>query len=259
MSPRPTTSCGSTSRRDWARTAPRLNALSEELNEGRCADAQRLDYSALASPFPRAYEFVDGSAYLPHVERVRKALTLRRDIASRLGFTNWAEYRLSTTMAGRTGRAYALIDSVQRGLIEKARQEMAALEALIAHQPPPVHQTFEGDGFVICSFVPRLYDFHPEAVPAPYNHSNVMTDEVIYYCNDEFMSRAGIETGSVTHHPDGLAHGPQPGRTEASIGQKKTDELAVMVDTFAPLNLARGALACEDEDYGNSWLGDDPR
>ncbi|RKZ12197.1 homogentisate 1,2-dioxygenase [bacterium] len=127
------------------------------------------------------------------------------------------------------------------------------------HQPPPVHQTFEADSFVICSFVPRLYDFHPEAVPAPYNHSNVMTDEVLYYCNDEFMSRSGIEFGSVTLHPDGLPHGPQPGRMEASIGQERTDELAVMIDTFAPLRVARAALDCEDREYGNSWLGDDPR
>jgi len=126
------------------------------------------------------------------------------------------------------------------------------------HQPPPVHQTFETDRFVVCSFVPRLYDFHPEAVPAPYNHSNVMTDEVIYYCNDEFMSRAGIEFGSLTLHPDGLPHGPQPGRTEASVGQKETNELAVMIDTFAPLQLCATALACEDRDYGRSWLGEDP-
>ncbi|MFO7608889.1 MAG: homogentisate 1,2-dioxygenase [Candidatus Krumholzibacteriia bacterium] len=126
------------------------------------------------------------------------------------------------------------------------------------HQPPPVHQTFEADRFVLCSFVPRLYDFHPDAVPAPYSHSNVMTDEVIYYANDEFMSRAGIETGSVTLHPDGLPHGPQPGRTEASIGQRETSELAVMIDAFAPLQVARGALPCEDPDYGASWLGEDP-
>ncbi len=122
------------------------------------------------------------------------------------------------------------------------------------HQPPPVHQTFEGDGFVLCSFVPRLYDFHPEAVPAPYNHSNVMTDEVLYYCNDEFMSRSGIETGSLTLHPDGLPHGPQPGRTEASIGAERTDELAVMIDTFAPLRVAADGLPCEDPGYGDSWL-----
>jgi len=125
------------------------------------------------------------------------------------------------------------------------------------HQPPPVHQTFEADGFVLCSFVPRLYDFHPEAVPAPYNHSNVMTDEVLYYCNDEFMSRKDIELGSVTLHPDGLPHGPQPGRTEDSIGAKDTNELAVMVDTFAPLHVARAAAACEDSSYGDSWLEGD--
>jgi len=122
------------------------------------------------------------------------------------------------------------------------------------HQPPPVHQTFSGDGWVLCSFVPRLYDYHPQAIPAPYNHSNVMSDEVLYYCNDEFMSRSGIETGSLTLHPDGLPHGPQPGRTEASIGQQETRELAVMVDTFAPLRVARAALACEDPDYQRSWL-----
>ena len=125
------------------------------------------------------------------------------------------------------------------------------------HQPPPVHQTFEGDGFVICSFVPRLYDFHPEAVPAPYNHSNVMTDEVLYYCNDEFMSRKDVEQGSITLHPDGLPHGPQPGKTEESIGAVKTDELAVMVDTFAPLQVATAALAAEDPRYGESWLEGD--
>jgi homogentisate 1,2-dioxygenase len=122
------------------------------------------------------------------------------------------------------------------------------------HQPPPVHQTFESDGFVICSFVPRLYDFHPDAIPAPYNHSNVMTDEILYYCNDEFMSRQDVEQGSITLHPDGLPHGPQPGKAEESIGAVKTDELAVMLDTFAPMSVARGALVAEDPDYGKSWL-----
>jgi homogentisate 1,2-dioxygenase len=122
------------------------------------------------------------------------------------------------------------------------------------HQPPPVHQTFEGDGWVLCSFVPRLFDYHPEAVPAPYNHSNVMSDEVLYYCNDEFMSRKGIAYGSLTLHPDGLPHGPQPGRTEASIGQKETTELAVMMDTFRPLRVAADAVACEDPGYQRSWI-----
>lgn len=123
------------------------------------------------------------------------------------------------------------------------------------HLPPPVHQTFEGDGFVICSFCPRPYDFDPEAVPAPYNHENAMSDEVLYYANAEFMSRKGIEYGSITLHPDGLPHGPQPGRTEESIGAKETNELAVMLDTFRPLKVTRQALALEDPTYMTSWLG----
>ncbi len=122
------------------------------------------------------------------------------------------------------------------------------------HQPPPVHQTFSGDGFVLCSFVPRLFDYHPDAIPVPYNHSNVMSDEVLYYCNEEFMSRQDVECGSITLHPDGLPHGPQPGKTEASIGAKQTNELAVMIDTFAPLTVAQDILECEDRDYGRSWL-----
>ena len=123
------------------------------------------------------------------------------------------------------------------------------------HQPPPVHQTFQGDGFVVCSFVPRLFDFHPDAVPVPYNHSNVNSDEVIYYANNEFMSRKGIAFGSLTQHPGGLPHGPHPGRAEESIGKKRTDELAVMLDTFRPLKVGKGALAVEDRDYSRSWLG----
>ena len=122
------------------------------------------------------------------------------------------------------------------------------------HLPPPTHQTFEGDGFVVCSFCPRPYDFDPEAVPAPYSHSNVMSDEVLYYANSEFMSRKGIEYGSITLHPDGLAHGPQPGRTEASLGQKQTNELAVMMDTFRGLHVSEAAVEVEDRDYYLSWL-----
>jgi homogentisate 1,2-dioxygenase len=125
------------------------------------------------------------------------------------------------------------------------------------HLPPPVHQTFEGDGFVVCSFCPRPYDFHPNAVPVPYVHENVMSDEVIYYATSEFMSRKGIEYGSITLHPDGLAHGPHPGRTEASLGAKETSELAVMLDTFRPLSVARDALAIEDADYYRSWIEQD--
>lgn len=122
------------------------------------------------------------------------------------------------------------------------------------HQPPPVHQTFQGDGFVICSFCPRPYDFDPEAIPAPYNHSNVDSDEVLFYASSEFMSRKGIEYGSITHHPDGLAHGPHPGRTEASIGAKYTNELAVMMDSFRPLQVATTAMPLEDPAYHKTWV-----
>jgi homogentisate 1,2-dioxygenase len=124
------------------------------------------------------------------------------------------------------------------------------------HLPPPFHQTFEGDGFVVCSFCPRPFDFEPDAVPAPYNHSNAMSEEVIFYANSEFMSRKGIEFGSITLHPDGIPHGPHPGRAEASIGKKWTDELAVMVDAFRPLTVARLALSMEDPEYVRSWLGE---
>jgi len=125
------------------------------------------------------------------------------------------------------------------------------------HQPPPVHQTFEGWNFVVCSFVPRLFDYHPNAIPAPYNHSNVNSDEVIYYCDGNFMSRKGIEKYDITLHPSGLPHGPQPGATEASIGAKLTEELAVMVDTFNPLHLTTSAITFEKPDYMSSWLAGD--
>ena len=122
------------------------------------------------------------------------------------------------------------------------------------HQPPPVHQTFQGDGFVVCSFCPRPFDFDPNAVPAPYNHSNVDSDEVLYYASSEFMSRKGIEFGSITLHPDGIPHGPHPGRAEASIGAKATTELAVMMDSFRPLKVAKPAIAIEDPAYHRSWI-----
>ncbi len=122
------------------------------------------------------------------------------------------------------------------------------------HQPPPVHQTFEAHNFVVCSFVPRLFDYHPEAIPAPYNHSNVNSDEVIYYAEGNFMSRKGIDRCDISLHPYGLPHGPQPGMTEASIGKKETAELAVMVDTFYPLHLTRQALDLEKPEYMDTWL-----
>jgi len=122
------------------------------------------------------------------------------------------------------------------------------------HQPPPVHQTFDGPGFVLCSFVPRLFDYHPLAIPAPYNHSNVDSDEVLYYVEGNFMSRRGVERGAFTIHPNGIPHGPHPGTYEGSIGKARTDELAVMVDTFRPLRLTAAAAALEDPNYAFSWL-----
>ena len=121
------------------------------------------------------------------------------------------------------------------------------------HQPPPVHQTFEANNFVMCAFVPRLYDYHPEAIPVPYNHSNVDSDEVLYYVDGEFMSRKHVEKGQITLHPIGIPHGPHPGTVEKSLGQKETRELAVMVDTFRPLKITKQALEIEDSEYFRSW------
>ncbi len=122
------------------------------------------------------------------------------------------------------------------------------------HQPPPVHQTFQANGFVICSFVPRPFDYHDQSVPAPYAHSNVDSDEIIYYVEGNFMSRKGIDEQSISYHPMGLPHGPQPGKIEESLGAKETNELAVMIDTFKPLNMTEAALNVDDEDYPYSWI-----
>lgn len=121
------------------------------------------------------------------------------------------------------------------------------------HQPPPVHQTFEAHNFVICSFVPRKYDYHPDAIPAPYNHSNVDSDELLYYVDGDFMSRKSVVQGQITLHPGGIPHGPHPGTVEKSIGKEKTEELAVMIDPFKPLMLTEDAIAIEDENYHKSW------
>ena len=123
------------------------------------------------------------------------------------------------------------------------------------HMPPPIHQTFATRGFVICSFVPRMYDYHPLSIPAPYNHSNIDSDEVLYYVDGDFMSRAHVEKGMLTLHPAGIPHGPHPGTVEKSIGAKETHELAVMVDTFKPLLMTEAAANIEDEKYFLSWLG----
>jgi homogentisate 1,2-dioxygenase len=122
------------------------------------------------------------------------------------------------------------------------------------HQPPPVHQTFETNSFVVCSFCPRLYDYHPQAVPAPYNHSNIDSDEVLYYVDGDFMSRNNIEQGHITLHPKGIPHGPAPGAMERSIGHKETLELAVMIDTFRPLQITQEAVGIDDGKYYKSWV-----
>jgi homogentisate 1,2-dioxygenase len=124
------------------------------------------------------------------------------------------------------------------------------------HQPPPVHQTFEGHNYVMCAFVPRLYDYHPLSVPAPYNHSNVDSDEVLYYVDGDFMSRNNVTKGMISLHPTGIPHGPHPGTVEKSIGAKETKELAVMIDTFRPLSLTEAAMGIENKDYYKSWLGE---
>ena len=122
------------------------------------------------------------------------------------------------------------------------------------HQPPPVHQTFETSKFVICSFCPRLYDYHPKAIPAPYNHSNIDSDEMLYYVDGDFMSRTDISQGHISLHPGGIPHGPHPGTYEGSIGKKETGELAVMIDTFAPLKLTEEAIKIDDGKYYKSWF-----
>jgi homogentisate 1,2-dioxygenase len=128
------------------------------------------------------------------------------------------------------------------------------------HQPPPVHQVFEGDGFVICNFVPRKVDYHPLSIPVPYYHSNVDSDEVMFYCGGSYEARkgSGIGQGSISLHPGGHSHGPQPGAYERSIGVQEVDELAVMVDTFRPFELGEGGWASEDPGYPWTWSGRGP-
>lgn len=122
------------------------------------------------------------------------------------------------------------------------------------HQPPPVHQTFEAKAFVICSFCPRLYDYHPASIPAPYNHSNIDSDEMLYYVDGDFMSRTDVEQGHISLHPAGIPHGPHPGTYEAIIGKRRTEELAVMIDTFKPLMITEEALKIDDNRYYKSWV-----
>ena len=122
------------------------------------------------------------------------------------------------------------------------------------HMPPPIHQTWESAGFVVCSFVPRMYDYHPESIPAPYHHSNIDSEELLYYVDGDFMSRNGIEKGQITLHPGGVPHGPHPGAIERSVGKKETGELAVMIDPFRPMSITEEALKLQVDDYHKSWI-----
>jgi homogentisate 1,2-dioxygenase len=122
------------------------------------------------------------------------------------------------------------------------------------HMPPPTHQQWEASGFVVCSFVPRMYDYHPKSIPAPYHHSNIDSEELLYYVDGDFMSRNNIEKGQITLHPGGIPHGPHPGAIEKSVGKKQTEELAVMIDPFKPLMITEEALKLEVDDYYKSWI-----
>ena len=122
------------------------------------------------------------------------------------------------------------------------------------HMPPPIHQQWEAAGFVVCSFVPRLYDYHPKSIPAPYHHSNIDSEEILYYVDGDFMSRNNIGRGQITLHPGGIPHGPHPGAIERSVGKKSTEELAVMIDPFRPLSITEDAMKLEVEDYYKSWI-----
>ena len=122
------------------------------------------------------------------------------------------------------------------------------------HMPPPIHQTWEATGFVVCSFVPRMYDYHPKAIPAPYHHSNIDSEEILYYVDGDFMSRNNIEKGQLTLHPGGVPHGPHPGAIERSVGKKSTEELAVMIDPFKPVMITEEAMNLQVDDYYKSWI-----
>ncbi|HTU81661.1 MAG TPA: homogentisate 1,2-dioxygenase, partial [Candidatus Acidoferrales bacterium] len=205
---------------------------------------------------PRKYrnEFGQLEEHAPYYERDFRVPVLRPPVEAQ------GEYEVRVTNAGRNatyvvqnhpcdvvgwdGYCYPYAFNLE---------EFAPITGKL-HQPPPAHATFESPGAAYCAFVPRLFDYHPQAIPVPYNHSSVDCDEVLYYVSGNFMSRRGVEEGSITLHAAGAPHGPQPGAVEASLGKTSTDEIAVMVDTFKPLQLARAALGCEDPAYYRSWI-----
>ncbi|MGB6985758.1 MAG: homogentisate 1,2-dioxygenase [Candidatus Aquilonibacter sp.] len=205
---------------------------------------------------PRRYrnEFGQLEEHAPYYERDFRAPVLKAPINAR------GEYEIRVSNAGRS--AIYIVQNHPCDVVgwdgycypyAFNLEEFAPITGKL-HQPPPAHATFEAPGAAFCAFVPRLFDYHPLAIPVPYNHSSVDCDEVIFYVSGNFMSRRGVEEGSVTLHAAGAPHGPQPGAVEASLGAKSTDEIAVMVDTFKPLRLAPSALEVEDEQYYRSWL-----
>jgi homogentisate 1,2-dioxygenase len=205
---------------------------------------------------PRKYrnEFGQLEEHAPYYERDFRAPALRAPVQER------GEFEIRVTNAGRNA-----IYVVQNHPCDVVGwdgycypyafnlEEFAPITGKL-HQPPPAHATFEAPGAAFCAFVPRLFDYHPLAIPVPYNHSSVDCDEVLYYVSGNFMSRRGVEEGSITLHAAGAPHGPQPGAVEASLGKTSTDEIAVMVDTFKPLQIAQVAVAIEDENYYRSWI-----
>lgn len=205
---------------------------------------------------PRRYrnEYGQLEEHAPYYERDFRVPVLKQPVAAQ------GEYEVRVSNAGRS--ATYVVQNHPCDVIgwdgycypyAFNLEEFAPITGKL-HQPPPAHATFEAPGAAFCAFVPRLFDYHPLAIPVPYNHSSVDCDEVLYYVSGNFMSRRGVEEGSITLHAAGAPHGPQPGAVEASLGKTSTDEVAVMVDTFAPLSLAQHALGVEDEAYYKSWV-----
>jgi homogentisate 1,2-dioxygenase len=209
-----------------------------------------------AVTIPRRYrnEFGQLEEHAPYYERDFRAPVLKRPIETQ------GEYEVRVRSGGRN--AIYLVQNHPCDVVgwdgycypyAFNLDEFAPITGKL-HQPPPAHATFEAPGAAFCAFVPRLFDYHPLAIPVPYNHSSVDCDEVLYYVSGNFMSRRGVEEGSLTLHAAGAPHGPQPGAVEQSLGKRSTDEIAVMIDTFKPLALSEAALQCEDRDYFRSWV-----
>jgi homogentisate 1,2-dioxygenase len=212
--------------------------------------------SSGAITIPRKYrnEFGQLEEQAPYYERDFRAPKLKPPVDAR------GEYEIRVTNGGRN--AIYIVQNHPCDVVgwdgycypyAFNLEEFAPITGKL-HQPPPAHATFDAPGAAFCAFVPRLFDYHPLAVPVPYNHSSVDCDEVLYYVSGNFMSRRGVEEGSITLHAAGAPHGPQPGAVEASLGKASTDEVAIMVDTFKPLELSEAALDCEDREYFRSWV-----